>query len=79
MSILDIDGIMNKVDQSVERFGVLETIKEFFVKHVTNTSMPVLLIDPDNEMDLEKFMDVMGDGVRYVDMRSYKNIPYNSF
>ena len=79
MSVLDIDELMNKTDKVTERFAVLEMIKEHFVKIVTKSFLPVLLIDPDNEVDFEKLMDEIGDGVKYVDMIQYRSIPYRSF
>lgn len=79
MNTLDIDSVMNKSDQMMERVGVVETIKEFFVKHITKAHIPALLFDPDNEVDLEKLAYELGNGTRYFDMRQFKSVPYHSF
>ena len=70
---------MNKADQIVERIAVVDLIKEFFVNSVKNSSFPVLLIDSDNEVDLEKLKEEIGDGVEYFDMTVFISSPYRTF
>lgn len=80
MSILSINELDNKVDRMVERIQILNLIKREFTTCMNgNLPLPVVLVDPDKEIDMQQFIAELGVDVRLVNMADCRANSYQQF
>ena len=80
MSILNVNELDNKVDRMIERIKILDLVKKEFISCMKgNLPLPVVLVDPDCEIDLRQFVTELGEDVKLVNMANCWANSYHKF